>query len=390
MKTQVSIVRCGTYELTEVEAAVSQACDAAGFPDVAGKTVLFKPNILMGAEPEKAVSTHPSLLRAAIRYAKSRGAARVLVGESPGFQVGNAAFRKSGLLDAAADEGAEWVDFLQAVQVENPEGKLVKNFTIARAAMEADVLVSLCKLKNHSFQYFTGAMKNLFGCVPGLQKPQFHMRFPERALFGQMITDLNLALKCEFSLMDAVVGMEGPGPAAGSPRHIGAILASRDPLALDRSACRIIGLDPSHVAYLEDALGRGPWVRSDEDIEILGPKPEEIRVDGWKMVPRDSAVRRAMPSAFRNLFVGRPFFSRKTCIACSACVTICPEAALELVPDPKGRAKKRIEINYKKCIRCYCCHEVCPEDSIVVRKTRPFGAEFGMRRIVTAQRAAAG
>ncbi len=390
MKTKVSIVRCETYALTEVEAAVTQACDAAGFPDVAGKTVLLKPNILMGADPDKAVSTHPTLLRAAIRYAKSRGAARILVGESPGFQVGNAAFRKSGLLDAASEEGAEWVDFLQGVQVENPEGKLVKNFTVARAAMEADVLVSLCKLKNHNFQYFTGAMKNLFGCVPGLQKPQFHMRFPERALFGQMITDLNIALKCEFSLMDAVVGMEGPGPAAGSPRHIGAILASRDPLALDRSACRIIGLDPSHVAYLEDAMDRGPWVRSDDDIEIIGTTPGEIRVEGWKMVPRDSNVRRAMPSVFRNLFVGRPFFSRKTCIACSACVTICPGAALELVVDPMGRVKKSIKVDYTKCIRCYCCHEVCPEDSIVVRKTRPVGPEFGTRRTVTAKKATAG
>ncbi|MEI6876848.1 MAG: DUF362 domain-containing protein, partial [Spirochaetota bacterium] len=187
MKAQVSIVRCSDYETAAVDAAVKKACDDAGFPDAAGKTVLFKPNILMGAEPEKAVSTHPAVLRAAIRYAKSRGASRVWVGESPGFQVGTAAFRKSGLLAVAEEEGAEWVDFSDAVQVDNPEGKVVKNFTIARAAMEADILVSLCKLKTHTLMYYTGAMKNLFGCVPGLQKPQFHMRFPERLRFGQML-----------------------------------------------------------------------------------------------------------------------------------------------------------------------------------------------------------
>ncbi len=376
MKAHVSIVRCPEYELSAVEAAVRQACDAAGFPEVKGKTVLLKPNILKVAEPDSAVCTHPLVLRAAIRYARSQGAARVLVGDSPGFQAGNSAFRKSGLLDATLEEGAEWVDFSDGIQVENPEGKLVKNFTVARAAMEADVLVSLCKLKNHSLMYYTGAMKNLFGCIPGLQKPQFHMRFPDRSHFGQMLTDLNLALKCEFSLMDAIVGMEGPGPGSGFPRKIGAILASRDPLALDRTACGIIGLDPRLVANLEDALGRGAWIGSDAEIEVLGTKVEELRIDDWKQVPREISTRRGFPPALRNLFVGRPFFSRKACSACGACVAICPGKSLTFAGDPKARAKKRIKVDYETCIRCYCCHEVCPEDAIVVRRMRPVGGEW--------------
>ena len=141
MKALVSVVRCAEYDQAAVDAAVKEACDAAGFPDATGKSVLFKPNILKSAEPDEAVCTHPAVLRAAIRYAKSRGAARVLVGESPGFQVGTAAFRKSGLLEATASEGAEWVDFADSVQVENPEGKVVKNFTLARAAVDqGDVL----------------------------------------------------------------------------------------------------------------------------------------------------------------------------------------------------------------------------------------------------------
>jgi len=371
MKAQVSVIRCPDYDLAAVEAAVKEACDKAGFPDSSGKSVLLKPNILMGADPEKAVSTHPAVLRAAIRYAKSRGAARVLVGESPGFQVGAAAFRKSGLLQVAAEEGAEWVDFTEAVQVENPEGKVVKNFTVSKAAMEADILVSLCKLKNHTFMYYTGAMKNLFGCIPGLQKPQFHMRFHERTRFGQMLTDLNLALRSEFSLMDAIVGMEGPGPGSGDPRPIGVVLASRDPVALDRTACRIIDLDPRHVPYLEDALERGPWIRSDGEIEIVGTKPEEIRIKDWKHIPREGASERKMPQALRNLFVSRPFFSREKCVACKACVTICPGAALELVPDSRAKVKKSVKIDYDKCIRCYCCHEVCADQAIIVKRMRP-------------------
>lgn len=373
MKAQVSIVRCADYVPAAVETAVREACDQAGFPDARGKSVLIKPNILKAAAPDEAATTHPTVLRAAIRYAKARGAARVLVGESPGFQAGNSAFRKSGLLEAAAAEGAEWVDFAESVQVEVPDGKIVRNFTIAKPAVEADILVSLAKLKNHTLMYYTGAMKNLFGCIPGLQKPQFHLRFPERRRFGEMLTDLNLALKCEFSIMDAIVGMEGPGPGSGFPRDVGAILASRDPLALDRTACRIIGLEPDLVANLADALGRGAWIGSDEEIEIVGPRPEELLVEGWKHVPRDSSEGRRMPHWAHNLLVARPFFSRKRCTACGACVAICPAKALVIVPDHRARVSKSVEVDYAKCIRCYCCHEVCPSDAIAVKRRRPLG-----------------
>lgn len=373
MKSRVSVVRCSDYERAAVEAAVREACSSADFPDVKGRSVLLKPNILKGADPDEAVSTHPEVMRATIRFVKSQGAARVLVGESPGFQVGNAAFRKSGLLAVAEEEGAEWVDFSEGLQVDNPTGKVVRNFTIAKAAVEADVLVSVCKLKNHQLMYFTGAMKNLFGCVPGLLKPQFHMRFTDRARFGQMLTDLNAALRSDFSIMDAIVGMEGPGPGSGYPRKIGAVLASRDPVALDRTACRIIDLDPRLVVNLEDALTRGLWIAADDEIEIVGADPRELRIADWKHIPREAGGERKIPPAFRNLFVSRPFFSRRRCIACKACVTICPGAALELVPDPKARGKKSVKVDYDKCIRCYCCHEVCADDAIVVRKWRPLG-----------------
>ncbi|HUX40084.1 MAG TPA: DUF362 domain-containing protein [Rectinemataceae bacterium] len=372
MKTIVAIERCADYDQSLIDLAVKKTCDAAGFPDASGKTVLLKPNILKGASPDEAVSTHPSILRAAIRYAKTRGAARVQVGESPAFQVGTAAFKKSGLLEAATEEGAEWVDFLDSVQVENPQGKVVRNFTVARAAKEADILVSLCKLKTHQLMYFTGAMKNLFGTVPGLQKSQFHLRFPDRERFGQMLTDLNLAVRSHFSLMDAIVGMEGPGPGSGYPRGLGLVLASRDPLALDMTACRAIGLDPHLVANLKDALGRDAWIGSEEEIELLGPAIAEVAVADWKHVPRQGADRK-VPAALRNLFVSRPFFSRTKCSACKACVTICPGAALELVPDPQARAKKSVRVNYDKCIRCYCCHEVCGDEAIVVKRWRPLG-----------------
>ena len=371
MKAAVSIVRCPDYDDRAVEKAVRSACDQADFPDLRGKTVLFKPNILKSAAPEDAVTTHPSILRAAIRYANSKGAASVLVGESPGFQLGQAAFRRSGLIQVAEAEGARWVDFSDAVQVDNPEGRLVKNFTLARAAVEADVLVSLPKLKNHTLMYFTGAMKNLFGCVPGLQKSQFHLRFPERLRFGEMIVDLNVALRSEFSIMDGIVGMEGPGPGSGYPRSIGAVLASRDPVALDRVACALIGLDPDLVVNLAEGMRRGIWIGSDADIEVRGERPEDLRVPDWKQVPREERRLGRLPAPIRNLLVGRPFFSKTRCIACGACVQICPGKALALEPTAGARMGRAVRVDYGACIRCYCCHEVCPADAIRVARARP-------------------
>ncbi|HTX71555.1 MAG TPA: DUF362 domain-containing protein [Rectinemataceae bacterium] len=373
MKSAVAMLQCRDYSGALVEDAVRRACDLAGFPEVSGKTVLLKPNILKAAAPDEAVTTHPEVLRAVIRYAKSHGASRILVGDSPGFQLGAAAFRKSGLIQVTEAEGAEWSDFSEGVEVANPQGRLVKSFTLARAAVEADVLVSLPKLKNHTLMYFTGAMKNLFGCIPGLQKPPFHLRFPDRRRFGEMLVDLNIALRCDFALMDGIVGMEGPGPGAGYPRRVGAILASRDPLALDRSACAVIGLDPDLVVNLAEGLTRGLWIGSDAEIEYPAQRPQAFFVPDWKHVPREERRLGRMPAPLRNLFVGRPFFSRRKCIACGGCVEICPGNALSLQSVPGTRTGRAVRVDYKACIRCYCCHEVCPADAIRVSRLRPLG-----------------
>jgi ferredoxin len=192
-----------------------------------------------------------------------------------------------------------------------------------------------------------------------------------------MLVDLCLALKPGFNLMDGIVGMEGPGPGGGTPREIGLVLASRDCLALDRTASRIIGYDPSDIYYLEDALTRKAWIESDSEIEIRGESLESAKLSDWKAIPRVSDSVRAkfsLPGPLRNLFVPRPFFSHEKCVACSGCVTICPAKALKFEKDQKGR--KFVAVDYAACIRCYCCHEVCPEKAVFVRTRRPRAAEL--------------
>ena len=360
----VSLIRCPSYDPESLRAALESAVDLSGGFDPRGKTVLLKPNLLSASSPDQAVITHPEFLRAAIRLCRNRGAARVLVGESPGWQPADMVARRTGVRAVADEEGAEWVDFSDAVEVDVPSGRVVKRFELARAAMEADLLVSLPKLKTHKLLYFTGASKNLFGTVPGLRKSRFHLRFPERREFAAMIVDLILAVRPAFALMDAVVGMEGLGPGNGVPRPLGFVLASPDCLALDWVASGLVGYDPADIQYLADARDRGILIP--ETIEPRGLDPVRERVADFDRVrvPRDTDFFRSrMPaflhSAARGLFVERPAFSDRLCRRCGGCVNICPAKALSF------REGKTAPVpDYSACIRCYCCHEVCPANAV--------------------------
>jgi len=392
MSSIVSIRACASYDPALVSEAVASALGALeaafAFPNVKGKIVLLKPNMLIAVDKERAVSTHPEILRAAIREFKKRGA-EVWVGESPAVHGSLFAAKKCGLLPVSEAEGARWVDFTETVMVENPQGVLVKRFELAKAAVDADVVVSLPKLKTHQLMYFTGAMKNLFGCVSGLQKAAYHFRYPERKDFGTMITDLCLALKPAFSLMDAVVAMEGKGPGNGDPRKLGLIMASSDILALDWAASSIIGYNPAHIPNQADALTRGPWLRDPSDLTIDGPALKDLAVHDFKRVHEVGdvgIVRKLLPPLvyryIQNILTPRPLFRDDRCLRCGECITLCPAKVLSFVParagtwgrqgSPAGlsaeKAAKRVSIDYGACLRCYCCHEVCPADAITLRR----------------------
>jgi len=218
--------------------------------------VLVKPNLLKATSPDKAVTTHPEFLRAAIRLLKAHGAATILVGDSPAFQGSAAAARAAGFWDMVREEGAEWVEFSNGAIWPAPRARLVKSFGLASQARDCDLILNLPKLKTHRLMLYTGAIKNLLGLVPGLGKSSMHLRFPDRGRFGTMLVDLASALPRVFSLMDAVVAMEGEGPGDGDPRHLGLVLASRESAWLDWTAAGIMGYDPRRLPYLVDALER--------------------------------------------------------------------------------------------------------------------------------------
>ena len=381
MNKKVGIERCPSYEPELVYAALKQAVELAGDLDVTGKIVLLKPNILFDTSPEKAVTTHPVFLEAAIRLVRERGASRILVGDSPGIQVPGFSARGSGLGEAAKKNGAEWVDFTrEKIEIPCPEGKVMKKFTVTGAVADADLIISLPKLKTHQLMNYTGAMKNIFGLIPSLAKSPFHARFSKCESFASMIVDLNLAVKPAYALMDAIVGMEGPGPSAGKPRQVGLVLASSNFLALDAAASAVIAYLPAEIPINREALSRGYWLSGFEEIEYPGLSPADVRIPDFVKVPIKRSgsqfIDFLLPGPVKRLkeiHSAGPEIDHSICVRCGDCMRICDSRAIRMESkEERAEApKRRMIIDYSRCIRCFCCHEICEAKAIEISKKKP-------------------
>jgi uncharacterized protein (DUF362 family)/ferredoxin-like protein FixX len=334
-----------------------------------GQSVLLKVNLLTKAEPGRAITTHPELVRAVVRLVKAAGACSVAIGDSPGGRTSAAAakaiFELSGMAGVARDENVEWVLLDDAVvRAPAPGGLLYQHFNLGRAAVDADVLIDLPRLKTHGFMMMTGAVKNLFGCIPGLEKAQFHVKVPDRGDFGEMLVDLLLACRPELCIMDAVIGMEGAGPAGGTPRRIGAVLASADAVAMDVVAAAITGFDPMDIYTNAAANRRGLGPKTADDVPTAGTPWRDLVIPDFKHPSADIA--RNMPPAIgkwvRARVVSRPWLeSPSTCNGCKTCEKECPVDAITMV-DGKPT------YDYTKCIRCYCCQELCPTHAVGLKQ----------------------
>ncbi|MEW5826016.1 MAG: DUF362 domain-containing protein [Candidatus Bipolaricaulota bacterium] len=368
--SRVALVRCTSYEPQEVLLAVEKAVELLGGVERfarPGEHVLLKPNLLYGRAPERAVTTHPSVLSAVIRILQGAGAI-VSYGDSPGLGSPAAAASVAGLAEAAAALGVELADFETPETVSCSACRLVRQFTVARAALRADAIISLPKLKTHGLTRMTGALKNLYGCVPGLLKAEFHGRLPDVELFSRMLVDLHLLLRPRLHVMDAVVAMEGNGPGHGRPRPLNAILASEDPVALDATACRMIRLDPSAVPPI--VRGEAEGIGSSRNVEIVGASLDTFVVEDFdvRRTPergRRRTLRSALLLGFaRRFLVARPVIRHSRCTRCGQCVDVCPVSPKAV--DFSGDRSKPPSHHYERCIRCYCCQELCPAGAIEI------------------------
>ncbi len=370
--SQVSIVRCNSYQQEKVDDAVRKSVELIGglnkivHPQ---DKVLLKVNVLNADPPEKAVTTHPAVLKAVIRLVKEAGG-KPVVGDAPGIAYKDAekAWQITGLKKAAEEEGAEVVTFRWARQVESSFSKKVPYLHIAREALDADVVISIPKLKTHSFALFTGAIKNLYGTIPGFRKKELHARAPKPRDFARLMADILFTIHPALAIMDGIIGMEGNGPAAGSPRKVGLVLASRDLVALDAVASSIIGYDPLDVDIIRIAAEKGLGVAELGKIDVKGTDLEKVKLDDFELVSNINTLLNKIPSFL--LFIGRfvapyllkvePEINRERCTGCGICIEHCPTGA--------ARLSSRVpEINRKKCIKCFCCQEFCPQKAVEIK-----------------------
>lgn len=372
MKVKVGLVQCNTYAEEELDEAIEKAMDLSGGIDVKGKKLLLKPNILSDSDPLKAISTHPEFVRSVIKYMQKNGAEKIYVGDSPAAHKMSFNGRKSGLRQVTEETGANWIDFTEnSTVIETKTGKRKKKFTVTSIVDEVDMVISLPKIKTHQFMLYTGAVKNLFGLIPGFAKSTYHVSYMTRNNFGEMLLDLLEAVKPAYSIMDAVIGMEGPGPANGYPIPVKLILASKNAVALDTIASSIIGYDPKLIPTNYFALKRDLGLNHFSDISVEGLTVDEVKIDNYKLIKSKNSL--SIILDFLNIRIfekyqqkrkPKPYFIEDKCIKCGDCIKICASDANWFKEGPNG---KFVAVDYNKCIRCYCCHEVCPVDAIEIR-----------------------
>jgi uncharacterized protein (DUF362 family)/NAD-dependent dihydropyrimidine dehydrogenase PreA subunit len=358
------LVSCASYQPEAVADAVRAVLAPLGGIESAvrpGQTVLLKPNLLTDRAPHEAVTTHPEVVRAVIRLVKARGAV-VRVGDSPASVVRlESVWNRTGMAVLCREENVELVNMeKEGSRTFETDGY---SFSLSRAALDADVLIDLPKVKTHVLTVLTAAVKNLYGAVPGPQKTLLHKQHPTAGQFGRLIAAIYRACPPALSIADGVVGMEGDGPSAGRPVHLGFLAASPSALALDLVLCRMLKINPNRVPYIAPLL-TDPGAPDPSRIETVGVSPDVLAP---RRFPHPSGlpgrlIPRRLVSILSPLLWIRPSIS-DACVACGLCARACPTQALTHAP---GRPPA---FDASRCIGCCCCHEVCPERAVTMKQS---------------------
>lgn len=363
----VAVAHCKSYDPNTIGLAVNRLLNQLGGLEKwiqPGQLVAVKPNLIAKKKPEEAATTHPLVVEAVVRLVQIAGGKPFIV-DSPGGPSSksllSAVYRSTGMSAVAERTGSDLSLDTTELVLAHPRGKVIKQLTVLKALAEADVIIGLPKLKTHCMTKYTGAVKLMYGAIPGLKKAEYHFNMQRLEDFTQLLIDINTLLQPSLTIMDGVVGMEGDGPTAGTPREAGLLLASENPYAMDYVCSGLIGIHPEGLPLISLATEQG-----------LCPSPAQLHVAGDPLgaisppfkLPGHRQIDFDIPGPLKgviNRLQPKPVFSPELCLGCGECHRCCPAGAIQM---EDGQPRLKLD----QCIRCFCCQELCPHKAVTVRQ----------------------
>ncbi|HOP73803.1 MAG TPA: DUF362 domain-containing protein [Bacillota bacterium] len=364
---QVSLLKAESYQ-SDVKQKIVELLEPLGGLGTfckSGDRVLIKPNFILPRSPESAATTHPAVILAVVSLLKDMGC-HVAIGDSPGMGSAEAVIRKLGIYDALKQYRAELVEFRTPAAVSAsqrlPFEPRFKNLLLAKEVFDYDRVINLPKLKSHGQMGITLATKNLYGCLPGPAKGQWHFAAGrDLKTFARLLVEIAFTVNPVLHILDGIVGMDGNGPSNGRPREFQLLAASSNPIALDRMIVEIIRHKPEKFPIFEAATElKLPGVQLDE-IQPLGTDPALCVIDDFQVPslgPPNWVGNKPLTILVEHLISRRLILKRKVCIHCRKCEQYCPAKAIIY--------RRGIRINESKCIKCCCCQELCPVGALEV------------------------
>lgn len=369
---KVALVKCKDYIYQDVYNSLKKAFDLIGGIDKyvkEGNKVLLKLNLVMKKDPREGATTHPEVARAMADLIKEQGATPIFA-DSPGgiFTEGalRGVYKACGIQHVAEACGAVLNYNTQTWEVDYRDGSRLKKLTLASFVRDIDVIISMPKLKTHGMTLFTGAVKNMFGTVPGVLKAQYHYDHSDVMDFCNALVDICSFVGPHLSVMDGILGMEGEGPTSGNPKKVGALLVSQSPFAIDTVAAYLIGINPMEVKTIKAAANRNIFSGSMKDIELLGDSFNDLAVKFDVPYTKDVDFKGNIPPFVHrfvsNLLKPKPVFIHSKCTGCRDCEKNCTAKIIRMENN-----RPRYKLN--KCIRCFCCQELCPHKAVEIKRS---------------------
>jgi len=372
MKSKVALVKCSDYSPQNVASSIKQIFQLLSLNELIkpGQKILLKPNLLTSLSPDKGATTHPEIVKAIADGVKDLGALP-FIGDSPGGTglSYEKVLKETGMkalgIPIVNFEEKGMRKFLPAGRHGGNPGKKIDPIYVSNVALSFDLIINIPKLKTHELTLITCGIKNMFGCVPGLHKVNYHLDAPSPEEFSEALVDLFEKIKPAMTIADAVTAMEGQGPVGGTLRDLGLILASKDTVALDAVCSKIMGFEPLDIPTTRIADQRGIGEADIGEIDILGGNLPVYK--DFKHPSGITSMINRMPLLFRPLLrplIGlikvRPRIDTKKCVKCMICINSCPTKAID---------GKSFKINKNKCIMCFCCREFCRYNAVDLKES---------------------